>query len=211
MLRVAHDGMALRNKASGHRFKVGCRSDKSRYKEDRIILLVRDPRDVVVSAYKFMNHFAPDGTSKSARLPIDAFARSRLGIKPIVRFLNSWAEGYHAAKDFVVFYYESFLLDTIGTIKELCQWCGLGDIRDEDYEYAVEGCSFENMQKWNKEVAYRKVYKASGGDRDSLPVRRGEAGVFVDYLSSDAIKWMNAFITANLSAMYKRDLWVGLN
>ena len=133
------------------------------YRDRRVFLLVRDPRDIVVSHYCYskwqLNTF--DGSvSEFIRYPFAQAdwksKQARFGIQPVLNYLNAWIENSTTFSDFYVAFYEDFKLDTEKQLRLLCNYVGL-DACDGLLREAVSFGSFDNMRrmelsdslKWN--------------------------------------------------------------
>ena len=95
---VTHDGSAIEDGYTYRQLPVG----KQRYAKKRIVLLTRDPKDVLVSSYFH--------ATRRARLysgDISTFIRDdRYGARKLARFHQIWSEHAHVPAAFMVVRYE---------------------------------------------------------------------------------------------------------
>lgn len=154
----------------------------------KIIFLVRDPRDVVVSLYHEYTK-----RRKIYSGGISEFIRDRnYGLEKVIHFMNYWsAEIYGRENYFLLVRFEDMKKDTIKEMKRIVDFLGV-DVRDEVISAAVEYGSLENMKKLEQENAFKdKRMKAGGKDPNSFKVRKGKVGGFKEELSKKDIKYVN--------------------
>lgn len=190
-------------------FRCGAAFPAYYYYNRRVVHLIRDPRDVIVSHYHHRKHRDKlfNGTlSEFVRYswsgdPADHKPAS-FGIEPIVRYYNAWAENRRLCSDFLCLQYESFHDDAPGTLTRLLNFAGF-QVSDEVVKAAVEYASFGNMQKMELERQIRWKGLSEGNNAASLKARQGKVGGYRDHLSPEDLSWMNHFIEQNLSSDYK--------
>src|SRR5438552_5942237 len=74
----------------------------------KIILLVRDPRDCLVSLYVQMTRRDPSASSKFKQQTVSDLLRDkRFGIPGIIRAMNDWLTEFSGHDDFMIVRYES--------------------------------------------------------------------------------------------------------
>jgi alcohol sulfotransferase len=206
LVMFKHDGSRIKDIRGMRKYS----SDKLSYCKKRVVLVVRDPRDVAVSHYFMLRNRM--GTREFRSVSVDDFVTGDSGLHFCVKFLNDWTNQHKVPKDFLAIYYEDFLKNPVGELRKLCEWCGLKNFPDSEYEFAVEACSFDRLQKWDREVASKVLRnKIDVSDGNSLAIRRGKSGGFVDFLKPETIQWANKYIQDNLDPFYRRDSWPELN
>lgn len=197
-----HDGARVRSERDLAKY---C-AEKVAYRNARVILIVRDPRDVCVSHYFMLRDRMHRKELKN--VSVNQFMRRKIGLSFAIKFMNDWAEQQTTPKDFTCFYYEEFKADPLRRLREFCSWCGAHDLDDEVYEYAIRECSFENMQRWDREIVSGLLPKpVNKADDNALAVRKGRIGGYVDWLDEETIEWATEYISSNLNPFYKRHLW----
>jgi Sulfotransferase domain len=143
--------------------------------ESRMILLVRDPRDVAASAldgmskgswrYKWHNWGAAEGAAPADERP-DAFVKNQA--KKYVRHIGNAKNAYDAHEGRkALIRYEDLKADTLGTMRYLCSILEM-PVGEERLARIVEKHSWENVPKDEKGQGkfYRKA--TPGGWRDDL-------------------------------------------
>jgi hypothetical protein len=161
--------------------------------KSKIILLVRDPRDIVVSSYfehtKRTGGFNPDRT-------ISEFIRDdTYGIQSIVDFYNEFYEKYESNIKYVIAY-EELHADTISALKNIIP------IITKDKRYLEETklnkalleCEFNKLQNRSKDSKDLRLRPYDVNDNESNKFRKGKVGDFINYFSEDDIKYLNSIL-----------------
>lgn len=184
-------------------------SSKLFYKNKDVVLLVRDPRDVLISWYfQVINR----GSLKNFKEPINIAAprdfiyNDRGGLKTIVEFYNTWWRNKDLPKSFYVMNYESLRSDTRGELQKLLKFWGVDDlISSESLDYAIEKNSFEKLKSREKkgEVNHAAFKTDEKADQNAYKVRKGKVGGYVDYLEKEDIEYMNIFIASELDKSFR--------
>jgi hypothetical protein len=175
--------------------------DKSRYRSKRVILLVRDPRDVLVSLY-FQDRYRRE---ESVGLELsDLVHTERDGLKTIIAFYNSWAAGANVPRDLLVVRYESLKLDAVGELRRIFAFLEVPWVTDDLLEEAVAFASMQNMRELERANALNSIAlrPTDASNPDSFKVRRGKVGGYVDYLSPTDVEEMNRLIATHLHPFY---------
>lgn len=165
---------------------------KANYKHAKVIFLVRDPRDVVVSMYF---HKKKREDSYDGRL--SEFLREQVGsLDTIIRYYNIWAENRNIPKDFLLVRYEDIHKNPQKELRRVLDFLGLQTINDEVINEAVKHASFENMHKMEKEDTFNsfRLRPTNKKDEESYKTRKGKVGGYVDYLNKEEIKYLNQSI-----------------
>lgn len=162
---------------------------ETQLKNKRIILLVRDPRDITVSFY-----FHATKRSKEYKGSLSDFIRNKkIGINKTINFINEIYKHREQFKDFLLVRYEDLRKDTTTEIRKILYFLGLKDINRKALTEAILFSSFENMKKLEKSNALQDVRlkPAHPDDPESYKVRRGKIGGYRDYLNSSDINYLN--------------------
>lgn len=205
-IKLEHDDDAF--------FKKPEELDQSKlsYSKAKIIFLVRDPRDVVVSAYfhklKRRNFLPEDAT----RIPysfyegeLSSFIRERNGsLATLIEYYNVWARNRHFFSSFLLLRYEDMTHDSRQQLQRVLHFVGLSNIGDELINRAVQFASFENMREMeSKNIFNSEILKTSDvTDNDSFKTRKGKVGGYVDYLTVEDIEFINSEISEKLSDVF---------
>ncbi len=178
---------------------------KAHFRGKRIVLLVRDPRDVAVSQFfqwqfrmhpnkKFINDYPPHGASIGVwEFVLDADA----GLPRIVDYFNGWARAIPELKDVLIVRYEDMRTDPAAVLTSILEFTGTR-VTPEQIQEAVEFAAYDNMKKMEQE----KFFKGSGarvkpGDKDnpqSFKVRKAKVGGYRDYFTDEQCQQLDAMV-----------------
>lgn len=145
----------------------------------RVVLLVRDPRDVIVSHY----HYAISRKSISNDWDLSRFVRDKkYGPEAWLKHTKSWysPQTIKPAQRIVLFRYEDFLQNTIGELKRITELLGIS-VSQENLRKAVELSSKETMRASEK----KHMSTARIANQKSSFVRKGEATQGAELSNSD--------------------------
>ena len=162
-------------------------TSRNRYRRGKVLFLVRDPRDVVVS------HFHQ--VTKRAKNPfvfnsISDFVKDDiLGFKRIIQYYNLWFFQKDIPKDFLLIKYEDLLNQGVDTLSEINKFFNI-DITKDKIEKIYSESSANKMRKKEKENKL-EGFTDFGKDRDKLKVRNAKSGGFINELSEDDILFCN--------------------
>lgn len=173
-LSWTHDGSSVLNEQGTHHeiHSVFHLRDRHNYSDKRVILLVRDPRDVAVS------HFY-QVTRRSTRPihfeSVDAFVTDPLyGLDRVIAFMNLWAVERHQPKELLIIHYEELLLITKATLSRVCQFIGLSP-STQTLNNAIKLGDAEKMRDLEK-AGKISDFNKFGQDPNSLKVRKAQIG-----------------------------------
>jgi hypothetical protein len=191
-----HDGVLIHRISRMRQY----RADKSMYyKKRRVLLLVRDPRDVLVSAYHFIRH------NRSAmwirHMDIEDYIRFKYGLPFLIRFMNDWATQQHVPKEFMMVRYADLVNKCKTTLRSIVKYLAHIDVQDNVLNDTVNACRFERMQMHCRKVASDGISHQSVNN-ECLPARRGVIGGYVDYLGQKDIDWIDSQLRRSLHPKY---------
>jgi hypothetical protein len=185
----------------------GLALDKTRYRGTRVILLVRDPRDVVVS--NFFEYTKRGGKrlagDEDYQGDLSLYLRYEIGsLETMIRFYNIWARNKQTPSSFLLVRYEDVHENTSGELRRVLDFLGLAEISDEVVHESVSFASFKNMHRMEKKDAFLsdRLRPGDKDDPESYKTRRGKVGGYVDYLSKEDINYLNQRIRAELDSYY---------
>ena len=157
----------------------------------KIIYLVRDPRDVMVSYYWFLKKLG------SFQEDISQLIRSETyGIGAWCRHVQGWVEKTSAAKRIEFIRYEDLKADARGVLTRIYTLLG-HEIPEEVFERAIEQSSFPNMKKLEAYYNYGGDFRFAGLEF----VRKGKSGSYrtelstedLEYIKQKASHWLEIF------------------
>lgn len=193
-IRVSHDDDPHWKTASGLDRR------KRRYRAKKVVLLVRDPRDVVVSMY-----FERSRRERAYHGTLSQFLHERRGsLDTILAYYNVWAGARGIPSDLLIVRYEDLRRDTERELLRLLAFLGIEGVSAATLEEAARFASFENMRKMESSGAVDsgRLRPRDPKDPESFKTRRGKVGGFVDYLIPDEIEDVEQRIRSGLDASF---------
>jgi len=174
--------------------------NKKTYQGVKVILLVRDMRDALVS-----NYFQATKRRNSFTGDLSSFIRyDRGSTDTFIRFYNIWAENRHVPADFLPVRYENIHADVERELRRILEFVGLR-VEEDTIRAAIDCGRFDNMRK----LETNELLQATGrlkpkdkDDRESYKTRRGKVGGFVEYLNESDIAYLNEKMRTQLSSYY---------
>ncbi|MGB3787863.1 MAG: sulfotransferase domain-containing protein, partial [Phormidesmis sp.] len=137
------------------------------YAGQKIILLVRDPRDALVSRYH--QHQAELGFDS-----LEHYVKASTELGDYIQFYNDWQT--HQATDLLVVRYEDMKASTLSEISRVFAFLDLPIALDQ-MECAIAHASFQNMRKMElkggKQVGIGVMAARNINNPDSFKVRKG--------------------------------------
>lgn len=182
----------------------------------KVVLMVRDPRDVIVSYYHHKSHREPlrdfwwfQGKRKEThsrfRGTLGEFLEQEIGgFDTLLRYYNVWVEARNTPAAFLLLRYEDMQADPVTQLRRVLDFIGLAEITDAEVKEAVEYASFQNMRKIEsgEEVKSFKLKAGDVNDPNSYKVRRGKVGGYRDELTPDQIARLDGKMATCLSGFY---------
>lgn len=169
--------------------------DKSVYKDNKVIYLVRDPRDVIVSNYFQQNRREPVlGDAPAFPGTIKEYIRHpQWGIAHDIGLMNIWAVSRDVPRGFFLLRYEDMMTNITSAMRQTLHFIGIESISAQALESAIRECSFENMHRMEAEDLLNsgRLRPTDPDDPESFKVRRGVVGGYVDYLDEDDIDYVD--------------------
>jgi len=166
------------------------RSDKSEYRDKRVLLLGRDVRDTLVSAY-----FHATRRLRFFRGTMSAFVRDeRYGVDKVLAFYGNWHAARQVPREFMFVRYEAMHADPAGVLGRVLHFIGARDVPAATAAAAADFARFENLRDAEARNLFDNPMLATrpNADPESFKVRRGKIGGFRDHLSADDVAWIDA-------------------
>ena len=162
-----------------------------------VVFMIRDPRDVLVSAYfhatRHKHRFSGD-----MRAFLDDPAQ---GTPALLGYLNGWAAGLKRHSHHVLSY-ERLSADPEGVTADALTFLGIG-VDPTALARAIELSRFETMRDRERREGI-PAHDYDRNDSESLRMRRGKAGGYVDYLDDDDIALIEAACAERLTPAAKQ-------
>lgn len=155
-----------------------------------IVLLVRDPRDIVVSYFFYLTRRLG---RKDVPQEIIPFMRSReYGIQAIVRYYNAWMMRVGTFGSLTVLKYEDLKSEPDMAFRKFVEALGL-PWREGAYRSASAYSDFDNMRKLEEAGAYDEHFGKSDKDaeEETRHVRKGVVGGYLSHFGADELAYMD--------------------
>lgn len=178
--------------------------DNETYEKPKVIIIFRNPKDVLVSYYHFSRMNNMIGYKGSFD---DFFLRFVKGVVPYGPF---W-EHFNDCSNFIdnqnrnnhykihVVFYENLKLDFQNEIDKLCDFIGREKLTDEEMATFKQHCSFDEM-RLNSSVNYKHWDDLGLRDKSETPfMRKGQIGDWVNYFTVGQNAIMNKVIQDKLT------------
>ena len=165
---------------------------------NKVVYLVRDVRDVIISYYNFHLKF------KQQKFPIksiddflDRFIEGRLdNFSRWDLIVTSWLSNKNNIKyGFLLVKYEDIRKNTFREISNILDFSGF-EIIEEEINNAIEWSSFNNMKKMESNQQDAKLFKNT--DRERRFLRSGNSGDWVNILNENQINKINSYFADTL-------------
>jgi hypothetical protein len=173
---------------------------KRRHRRKKVILLVRDPRDVVVSLY-----FQQTKRDRAYTGTLHDFLHEQEGsLDTIIEYYNIWARQRSQPRGFCLVRYEDLKADAAGQLHRILRFAGVDPVIDAHVREAVRFASFENMRAMEAGNALNRgrLRARDPKDQESFKTRKGKVGGYVDYMSPAEIDWMEHRIAETLDPLF---------
>jgi hypothetical protein len=173
-----------------------------------LLLMVRDPRDIVVSFFFEHSRRSTARVRERMGLPTDvdhgsmeAFMLDRqYGLPACIDFLNRWERFAARRANALVVRYEDLHADPSAGLGRVMRFLGT-DASREDLEAAVAFGSFDALREKERQDFFGSTKLRAGDleDPDSFKVRRGKIGGYRDYFDAAAVRRLDALVRERLA------------
>jgi hypothetical protein len=182
-----------------------------RYCRRRIIFLIRDPLDVVVSLY---HHALRRDTWRGS---FGEFIRlGQQGFERILAFNLGWLEHRAQFRDFIVISYEAMRINPERSLRAVLNFTGASRAAEADIERVAVGNRFDAMKKREAcgELRRRFGSRFSAGltSGNQMVVRRGVVGGYRDEMTEEELEycgelmWRYRYFPRIRSALSENDI-----
>lgn len=160
------------------------------------LLIVRDPRDVVVSHYHHLR--AIDGALEPD-VTLAEFVRGPWGIRRILRFMDMWARHVRSGSDrLAVCRFEDLRRDAGSAFSAAMTFLG-APIDADTLGRAVEQSTFDRLQEQERA---KRVDQGLSLDRDSFRFRQGTTGAHAHELSDQDRDYLDMIVSRRLDPAF---------
>lgn len=179
------------------------------FRDRRVLLLVRDPRDIAVSQYfqwahrmsphkKWLNRYPPQGSE----LTVWQFvAECEAGLDRAICFLNVWAEAASTLESIEIVRYEDMRSEPESSLYRVLRFLD-ADPDEAGVHDAVEYARFDNMRRLEERsqvsASGRRLVPGKSDNSDSYKVRRAKVDGWRDYFDENQIATLDERVRAEL-------------
>jgi len=196
---------------------TGETDSKASFYGKKVVLLVRNPKDIAVSQYfqwqhrmrpakKKLNQYPPHGTDVSA---YDFVMDPDCGLPDIIAYLNLWAREADRVEKLLIVRYEDMRSDPNKTLRQVMEFIDGDAAADAAIDGAVEYSSVENMRKLEEKnvfwLAGGRMKPGKKGDPNTYKVRRAKVGGYKDYFDDAQRQTIDELVSHDLSPTFGYD------
>ncbi len=167
--------------------------DKRAYRDKRVLLLCRDPRDTAISCF-----FEATRRKRVYDGPLSDFLRDpHYGVEKIARFYQLWDAARAVPEQLLVISYEDLHADPAKLLRETLAFLGATDLPDRIVSDAIEYGRFDNMRRIEQAGGLGESSRLRPGDAadtSSFKTRQGRVGGFAETLSAADLAFANRVI-----------------
>jgi tetratricopeptide (TPR) repeat protein len=156
----------------------GMKYNKHTYSTRKVIFIVRNPLDVLISSYFQIKNICQCYDGNLSEFILDP----HFGIRKIISFYDMWNKHSLETGDFLLIRYEEMKKDLFRILKNSLSFLGIEGIKDESIATSCELSEFSKM---------KKIYsKHSGNPKnpEAQKIRKGKVFGFYDYLSDHEVR-----------------------
>ncbi len=157
----------------------------------KVVLLIRDPRDVTVSLFYHMKYrnMVFDGD-------ISEFIRGAGGIESTIRYFNMYLENSKQIKELYIIKYEDLRNRTKTSLVNLLSFLGEYDIDIRAIEDSIEYAKFNNMKARESSSqidsnANDPLKTFNKDDKRAFKVRKGIVGNYINEFNDKDLNFVN--------------------
>jgi len=181
-----HDGTS---NTEGRHFRRLGRSKRA-YRNKRVLLLCRDPRDTVISCY-----FEATKRKGVYSGTLSEFLRDpHYGIEKIVTFYERWEAARSVPEALLIVSYEGMHADPGKVLRETLAFMGATDVPERTISDAIEYGRFDNMRRMEQSGGLgegSRLRPGDASDASSYKTRKGKVGGFAETLSPEDLAYAN--------------------
>lgn len=187
---------------------------KASFYSKKVVLLVRNPKDIAVSQYfqwqhrmrpakKKLNQYPPDGAEVSA---YDFVMDPNCGLPDIIRYLNLWAREADRVEKLLIVRYEDMRSDPNKALRRIMEFID-EDVADSSaVDGAVEYSSVDSMRKLEERNVFwfagGRMKPGKKGDPNTYKVRRAKVDGYRDYFNDEERAEIDRLVSHDLSPTY---------
>jgi hypothetical protein len=167
-----------------------------------VVLLIRDPKDVLVSLYMHNVYREPTplyGGDLNSMVYSDVY-----GIEKFLKYYAAWHAQRAVPRALLLVRYEDLSHDAEGVMGEALTFLRLPRVNSALVREVVAYGSFENMRRLEvtNQTGLRTLRPSARGGDQAFHVRKGLVGDYANQLTEEAIRHIDRRVEAELPAFY---------
>lgn len=176
--------------------------DHRRYRGKPVVLLVREPKDALVSLY--MHYVYRDEATPYEGTADEMVFDLEFGLDKYLQFYRAWYRHRRWPSALHLVRYEDMKADTAAVFRGAAEFLGMRRISDAVIDECVAFGSFDNMRRMEEENALGlpALARSPRGTAGSYKVRQGIVGGYADHLSSATVAYIDRRVRDELPAVY---------
>lgn len=176
--------------------------DHRRYRGKPVVLLIRDPKDALVSLY--MHYTYRDEATPYRGTPDEMVLDREFGLDKYLQFYRTWYRHRRWPSGIHLVRYEDMRANTAAVFRGAAEFLGMTGISDAIIDECVAFGSFDNMRRMEEEntLGLPALAPSPRGAPGGYKVRRGKVGGHIDHLSPASIAYIDARVRRELPAVY---------
>lgn len=189
------------------------KASKRHFRKSKVVFLVRDPRDIIVSGYfqksKRLYLKPEEERKKEQKFIYEGSLKEYVyeeigGIDTIIDYYNIWWSQRHQPQSFKMLRYEDLQRNTLDEMLGIMEFLEEEDTNKVLLENVISDTSFSKLHELEQEGKYpdRALTPQNENDPESFKVRRGKTGGYVDYLDDEEIAFLNEKISTRLHPIF---------
>ncbi|XP_068192569.1 amine sulfotransferase-like [Antennarius striatus] len=168
-------------------------------KKPKIVYVMRNPKDVIVSYYHFSQIFSILDTPESFDQFFEDFLKGEVGVSSWFDHIREW-KSKAGQYDILYLTYEDMIVDLKAAVIKICTFLGK-NLSEADVEKVVEKSTFKNMKE-NPKANYKFMSKVKG---DFL--RKGQIGDWKNYLTVAQSERVDRLLQERLGDLSLNFIW----
>jgi hypothetical protein len=195
-----HDGSACEPYNLRNLNAVEMYNSKSWYSDKKVVLLVREPRDIIVSYYYHVTERRKIYNGSIVDFAFDPY----YGLPKICAFLNSWIHQRRVPKDFLLLRYEDLLVNSTQEISKLVKFLRF-PFDHTLIEAACQRSSLDVMKCLERGLVHatERFGLGEAGTENSYKVRNGRVNEYLLEFDRDTIKELTDYLFIHLSPYFE--------
>lgn len=190
---------------------TGNKTSKIDFYPKKVVLLIRDPRDVAVSQFfqwkfrmsprkKALNDYPPHGSDISI---YDFVMNNECGLPKVIDYFNGWINDRENMNDLLIVKYEDMRTETESALSTILDYTETPGTEQQIRE-TVEFAAFQNLKKHESQQTIKnnlgRLGEKQKGNPDSNKVRRAKVGGYRDYFDTHQIQIIDEMLRDRLSS-----------